>query len=264
MSVGVQWGPKWGAPRGPYWLDGNPWTSDGTSAIAIPQSATEWSSFIAGKGLSVSSPASLYRCQESAGPTIADSIGAFPLSVAGSGDSYQNVVTGWASKAIKLTDGVSGSFRSLSTSLPDISTTSCAILAFVVFPGSIPAATRALFQLGSTTIATARMNVTTGFLSAVSGANVANGATNETSAVIPVFLKVDRTGAAQVCYTATEKLVPAFSTSLTGKQFYLGNSGTAGSFGYLYACRWDGAAAEISDANVKALLQAMGWTVTWV
>jgi hypothetical protein len=61
-----------------------------------------------------------------------------------------------------------------------------------------------------------------------------------------------------------EKLSPSF-TAGAGKKFVLGSTSVAATAeaSYLYAARWDGTKAQVSDANLKALLQAMGFTIPW-
>jgi len=51
---------------------------------------------------------------------------------------------------------------------------------------------------------------------------------------------------------------------MTGQGCFVGAaSGSSAGCGYLYAARWDFADAERTDADVKALMQALGFTVTW-
>lgn len=118
--------------------------------------------------------------------------------------------------------------------------------------------------MGSTTTAAVRINPSTGFITTTSGGNAATGAVNVCDgSVWTIALKVDRTGTVQRAYTPLEKLAPTFAAGLTGKAVCLGSNGAAADVGYVYAVRLDGAEAELSDAVVKGLLEALGETVAW-
>ena len=243
------------------------WTVDATSGKGVPVDATEWATLIASEpGLSAwSAPTSLYLCQDAASP-LDDAIGAFDLTFSGSGANYQQASAGWTRTEQRLTEGASLSrWSNTSGSLPDIGTQSTLLLAYVRMPSTV-AAVRNLIQLGSGTAAL-RINMGTGFLQAISGGNSGLGATNMFSAgVVPLVLLVDRTNARVRGYSLTEKLAPSIAAagSMTGQGCFVGAaSGSSAGCGYLYAARWDFADAERTDADVKALMQALGFTVTW-
>jgi len=242
------------------------WAIDATSSKARPADATEFTAFLTANSGTLSAwsnPTSIYTCQDAATP-IDDKIGAFDLAISGLGDAYQQAITGWDTDACTLTDGTTAGWRSLSASLPDLASSSCLLIAYVRMPAAAPAGTRILALMGGVTSANVRLVGGTGVFGTVSGANAASGATNMAGAgVIPVALKVDRTGSVQRAYSLDEKLSPTFSASLTGKSVYLGSNGAAAAVGYLWAARWDGATAERSDAEIKALLQALAWAPSW-
>lgn len=97
-------------------------SKDAAAGIYCPASSTEWTNFIARKGLSVAVPDALWLYQEASG-NLADSIGSFTLTAAGTGATYQSAVTGWTRKGIAITDAATANFSSTSASLPDVSTT---------------------------------------------------------------------------------------------------------------------------------------------
>jgi hypothetical protein len=241
------------------------WSVDATSGIGVPADATEWGDLITSESLTNwSTPTSLYLGQDSGSPLL-DSISSFHLAFGGSGASYQQPVTGWSRQAATLTDNVAtAGWSNSDASLPDISTTSSLLLAYVRMPPSPPGAARQLIGLGTSNHAAIRVLNTSGFLQVVSFATGSAGAINMTGVgVVPLVLKVNQTTNQVIAYTTTAKIGPAFSASMTGKGIKLGaaanNSAAAG---YLYAARWDGVAAERSDQDVKDLLEALGWTVT--
>jgi hypothetical protein len=258
---------------GPNYVDGNyvdggytgtqrEVSRDATSGIYVPATAAEWSSFLAAKGLSsISVPTGLYLCQEESGD-LAPAIGAVPLIASGTSLAYQQAITGWSRKGAGVSvDGASGTFSSTDASLPSINTTSMTTLAIVSMP-SPPAAARTILQEGTTP---ARVDlVNTPHIRAYSATNSVIGTTDPTGAVRPVAIKHDRTNLVTTVYTDQEKLTPTFGTTTTGKRLSFGAGTNTAAVAYcLYLAYWSGASAEISDANMKALEQAMGFTIPW-
>lgn len=249
----LNFAPATSSPPGPSW------SVDATSGIAVPASAAEWTAFIASKGLSVSVPDALWLMQEASG-NAADSIGSFTLTAGGTGLAYQQAVSGWSRKAITFTDGGTGQLKSTSASLPDISTTSQ--LTLVIALVSTIGGTRNFVTQGTTKSA---LNLTNAAprVRVASSSNSTDGALDPTVGVKPFVLGTNRTAGSTTGYTDVEKLSPTFSTAVTGKTACIGaNSANGPGAAVLYACEWHAAKAELTDANVKALLQALGFTVT--
>ena len=234
------------------------WTVDATSGIAVPSSAAEWSAFIAAKGLSVGAPDALWLLQEASG-NPADSIGGFTLTPAGS-PGYQQAESGWSRKAIRLHDGASERLSTTDAGLPDIASASMTTLVFANLISV--AATRVFIDHGTTTKNRAEQN-TTPRLVAMSGSNTATGLNDPTGAVKPFVLRTNRTAGSATLFSDTEKVAPTWSSSVTGKSSVLGSSGLSGTVSFLYACQWHASNAEMTDANLKALLQAMGFVIAW-
>ncbi len=240
------------------------WSVDATSGKGVPADATEWANIISDQGLTNwTVPDSVYSCQDSASPLV-DDVGAIDLAFGGSGATYQQAITGWSRLAATLADSATAGWSNASGGLPDIGTASCLLLAFVRMPTTSPGSARQIVTLGSSGYATIRIIQTSGILQVVSNTIGGSGATNMIGAgVVPLVLKVDQTANQVIGYSPSEKLGPAFSASMTGQGVKLGASvGNCPNSGFLYAARWDGAAAERSDADIKALLEALGWTVT--
>lgn len=238
-------------------------TRDALSGKYVPATSAEWASLIALAGLTgvVSPPSALWLLQESSG-NAADSIGGFPLTASGTLMSYQQSESGWSRKGIKVTDGGTGKLESSSASLPDILTASMTtlLIANVTLSNT---STQVIMAHGTTTINRVRIT-STPRVQPVSGANTATGTVSPYAVVRPYVLRTNRTAGSCVCTTDTEKLTPTFDATVTGKRVDLGGSGLAApTVNMLYACNWHGAAAEISDANLKLLEQAMGFTITW-
>lgn len=237
------------------------WTVDATSGIAVPANTTEWASFIAAKGLSVAVPDALWLLQEASGDAADASGNGFVLAASGTGLAYQQAVTGWSRKAITFTDGGTGALKSTSASLPNISTTSqlSLVIASIVSVGG----TRNFLTHGTTT--RSGLNVTSiPRLRAASGSNTTDGTNDPTGAVRPFVLRTNRATSATVAYSDSERITPTFNSGVTGQAVCIGdNTAATASVAVLYAAEWHVTKAEMSDANLKSLLQAMGFVITW-
>lgn len=236
-------------------------SKDATSNIYVPANAAEWTTFIAAAGLSIAVPDALWLFQEASG-NPADSIGSFTLTASGTGISYQQAVTGWSRKAIKFTDAGTGALVSTSTSLPDISTTSMLTVAYCDIL-STPASARDIVTQGTTTRDALQVTTTPRF-QALSGSNASPQNGTPVGAVRPYTLRTNRSASTVLGTTDIHKAVPTFSTSITGKKITFGNLASGSPpLTCLYSFELHGVNAELSDATLKSLLQALGWTITW-
>lgn len=269
--VGVKVGARVGAAAGVS-LDqiavaaASAWSTDATSGKGVPANATEWEAALTSAGLSPATfaPSALWLLQEASG-NAADSIGSFTLTASGT-LGYQQAVAGWTRKAITSTDGVAGSLTSTSLSLPDILTTSHLVIAYVKTPAAAPGSARNLICLGATaTRVDAALTPTTGRLRARSIANQADGTTALCDDTVhPIVIRVNRTSSEVDGASNADKVSPTLDVLSAGQGVRLGTGQLqASSSGYLYAVSFHGAAAQMTDAQIKTLLQTLGWTVGW-
>jgi len=231
-------------------------TNDSTSGKGVPLTTAE---YIA-RGYAA--PMSIWGLQEASG-NPADSVGAVTLT-ATSPAGYQQAVAGWTRKAITFAANSNDLFNNSAPALPDTSTTSQLILAYIAVT-SAPAGDAELVLGGgnNTRIVINSSNVMK--VSVDTGATItATGATPVGVVVRPYVLKINVTGSAIVGYNDLDKVVPAFSASASGtKVFFAAGIENAPASALLYAAMWKGAAAEMSDATVKALLTDLGWLPVW-
>lgn len=238
------------------------WAIDATSGIAVPASATEWSAFIAAKGLSISVPSSLWLMQESSG-NLSDSIGSLTLTANGT-PLYQQSVTGWTRKGVGFNEGVAQRFAAASGVGPSPATTSqtwlwlCAIT-------STPSATRMIATVSTAATSFDARYLSTGHVRAQIAGTNADGTGAPTGAgVMPFALKYNRTGSESKVFTGQEKLAPIYSASVGDGFKGVGGGTTNAITGQcVYGAMWSGTAGEISDADLKALLVAMGESIPW-
>lgn len=233
-------------------------TRDATSGIYCPASAAEWSALMTAAGLATGNPGFLWLMQDASG-NMTDQIGSVPLAPANA-PSYQQTVAGWSRLAGMTTDGVNQVWSSTSALLPDLSATSALLLAYVGFPVA-PGAVRGVLGTGlATSVDVRHTGVSPRILS---GANTGNGAATIGSPVRPWVARNNFTGSTTTLLTDQEKVVAAYGTP-AGKQVRIGaTAAIAAGAQYLYAAMFIGAAAELSDAQVKTLLSTLGWSIPW-
>jgi len=273
--VGLRAGPKAGPAAGPGADEiGSSGTDpmagvtrDATSSIYCPATLAEWATTRSAAGVPAGAALAIWGFQESATPVADASGNGITLTVSGS-PTFQAVVSGWTRLAITYADAATGSILSGNAALPDISTTSFLVIGYIKFPAAAPAAARNLLEVG-----TAGANrgaaeaLNTSVARAISAGNTANGASNPfTGAVRPVVVRVNRTASTFAAMTDQDKMAPTFGAAMTGKAVNFnavaaGNTSIAG--GELYGAAFSGAAAELTDAQVKAVLQTLGWSIAW-
>lgn len=234
---------------------------DATSGWYFPSSTTQWNNFRTFKGLNMASPQHLRLCQESSG-NLADSIGGVTWTATGT-PTYSQAITGQTRVGVSCSgDGVADRFAAAAGVGPNPSTTSILTLAFIRFPAT-PAATRSLlgYNLTSTTNSTRVQHlITTGLMRLQTVSVNADSAGSVSSETHAVALRLDRTNDRTLAYNNDEKVAPTHSDSVNDGAKGFGNGSLARMF---YVVEWTGANAEGSDADLKALIQAMGPTIAW-
>lgn len=235
---------------------------DATSNIYVPADAGQWTQFRTAAGLAMANPDSLWLCQEAAG-NLADSIGALPLTAVGA-PVYQQAVAGWTRKGVAASaDGVADRFHLATGVGPSPATTSQLWLALMLMPATPVGATR--FHMGlnvaSGTNSVRHGHLVTSGLPRVQVSGVtADGANSISTEFHACAIKYDRTNNVANAYTLDEKIVGTYSAAINDGAKGFCNASLAK---VVYACMWSGANAEVSDANLKALLQAMGFAPAW-
>jgi hypothetical protein len=245
-------------------------SKDATSNIFCPATLTEWNTVLSFNNILSGPPSALHLLQEVAG-SPADTIGTFTLTPFGT-ITYSNAVSGWSRKSINLSDGVSGGLKNTAVGLPDISTNSCMMLMYMTVPPDVPT-NRTLCQLGpnfGSRFGANVLSISVGHkrINCVLDPTNAAGADDTTTNVRPVILKINRTGGNATLYTNAEKLVPTFAGNVvTGKNIQFGGDNVNSDFppicSCLYWCTFFNGAAEMTDAQIRSLLQSLGWTVAW-
>lgn len=234
--------------------------SDGPGgAIFAPASAADYTL------LGVTAPNNLFLCQEASG-NLADSIGSLTLTANGTPTYAQAMPTGWTRKGVGFTEGANQRFITAIATGPDPSATSVMYMAYAVCDNGSPAATRNILTCGTT------LAIEHNSLDRLLGDNVTTTATDSTTLpgadalVHPMVLVHDRTNSTFTMYTDEAKTVGTYNATAVDGNKGLGGAGaitTAFHGKVCYFAIWSGASAELSSAQVKSRLQALGWTIPW-
>jgi hypothetical protein len=237
------------------------WEVDATSKIGVPATAQQWRDLMTAAGLQPIAPTNLWLVQETSG-ALADTIGTIPL-VPVNNVSYANTVPGWSRRALGTidADGDQG-FRSNGTG--NLDGTSYALLLYASVP-TLPAVPRSLAGVGAAQDHRYAAVGATMFSARGSVGSPGVGVAPPGSDVHPLLIEVNMSANPQFAiYTDKEKITaPYMAPQGLGNLVMIGAAG----FGspnarYLYAAMWKGTAAQFSDADAKALLTRLGWTVT--
>ncbi|MGN6103741.1 MAG: hypothetical protein ACTHU0_01430 [Kofleriaceae bacterium] len=247
-----------GSARGTWQAGGVPWATDPTSGKGVPASSVEWLALLSSAGIASAAPSSLWLCQEAAGG-LTDSIGSVALSVAGAGHLYQQPVAGWSRLAVRTTDGTANQRWVNTATAPNPGLRSVLLLAYIDLPAAAPASTRDLMAVSAT--GDVRL-LATRQVRAIQGSTV--DTTSAHAGVQLIALKINRAAGESKLYTPSEKLVLTYASPVSAMLLALGGqTATAAAAGYLYAAQFADAGAELTDPQVKAIYQALGYAPPW-
>ncbi|HEU5118705.1 MAG TPA: hypothetical protein VFT74_19075 [Isosphaeraceae bacterium] len=109
------------------------------------------------------------------------------------------------------------------------------------------------------------LHLSNGLLRMQAGGTNNDSANTYTSGVHILVLRFDRANSSAVFYTELEALPGTYNAGASDGSKGFGSTGaSADAATYLYGAMWSGTAAEsFSDANVRSLLQGLGWSVSW-
>jgi len=237
------------------------WNVDPTSMKGLPESAVKWDELDQAYHLTTSAPDHLWSMQEASGGLI-DTIGVATLSPINS-PTYDNPIVGWSRHGVGTTSTpVNQGF--LNTSIGNLDGTSHTLLLYVaVVAPSVDS--RSVAGIGAS-LDHHYIEVTSmpTFDATGEGITPAKGTLNPGTAVHPLVFEIDATHTTYALYTDQEVLSPAWrAEGAMGSLVMVGNASIgSASLRYVYGTMWSGPHAEMSAAQVKAMLQALGWQVS--
>ncbi len=252
LRIGLSIGPEGGDPMAGV-------SQDATRGVYVPATDAEWTIAMAAAGISSGNPMAAWLMQAAADPTP-DEIADADLTTTGS-VAFQQTVTGWDRDAVEIGDvgGFNAIINNTDADLPDVSATSALVLAYIQITGA-PAADRGVLCCGDM-----RATVTSTLLPKIgNGTNTGTGGSSVTDAVRPWVLQQNRTASTSELFTDLEKVSATFAESGATKRVFFGGAfDPAPGMKMLYGALFKGAAAELTDAQIRTLLETLGWTVSW-
>lgn len=239
------------------------WATDATSGIGVMASSSDWTAFETAHQLTAfGTPADGYLFQQASG-TIGDVLaGAKTLSIAGA-PTYSKAIAGWTRKAVGGSGAAQGQSAS-NAAMANINASSWLVEAYIRHDAST-GGNRPILSLGGSAVSELETAGSTGAARLRNGANSINGTAAITgSTVHPVIVLYDRANSRNCIFTDVEKICATF-TSAAGTSLINQFSTTADTTfsDFLWEARWEGSAAERSDAEIKHLLNAEGWAPSW-
>lgn len=240
-------------------------TRDATALKYCPATATEWTTTMSTAGITSGNPSFLWLMQDAASPESEVFGTGATLATSGAAGTFASTQAGWSRKGWKQPgDGVSARLLSTSTALPNPTSTSALMLAYIAILATPAAQRQALFAIGGTATTGARVEIsTTSSIVGIDCSNSVSGTANMGTTVHPVVIKYDHTHSVCTIYTDQEHVSPTYAAG-SGQALTIGYvNATSPAMWCGYITLFTGAAAELSDAQVKTLLQTLGWTVGW-
>lgn len=243
-------------------------TPDATSGKYFPVTADEWTA----RG--IRAPTQVWSFSESDGLVMANSVGHIPLSKT-SGEyariTHAQTVTGQTRKAMKFLDTYANQqVHSADTRLPDLATTSCAMLTRMYVTSATPAGggfapyQTWVFGFGPAQSLSVHVSAT-GVYGVSVGDSQFDGAATKLNADVPALLVYDVTGSRIILYTPDEKITCTYAAQ-SGKGVHVGSHNATIPAPTMYvseAALWEGTDAEFTDAEARQMLQYLGYTVAW-
>jgi hypothetical protein len=232
-------------------------TQDASSLRYVPASTAEWQTLLSGTGLNA--PSSIWLCQEASG-SLADSGSAGRTITVSGTPAYRAAATGWSRTGIKPADASATDYGT--ATIPDVATTSFLLLQMFSL-NTVAPALRGFNRIGSGLASSHFPFLTAGNkIVTIADANSAGGQVTQAGTFI-IITKLDRSRLEFAAYTQNEKLAPTWSAPAANTTLTLfGNASGALDATMVYAALWTGTDAEMSDAQVQALLDSLEGNMT--
>lgn len=223
-----------------------------SSGFYFPANAAEWTALMAFAGLATGIPTSTWNMQEASG-NLADSIGTVTLTQSGTGHLYQQSFPGFGRKGVMTIEAMANQKWINSTTAPNASTTSTLWLVWAGLPAGAPAAVRDLVSNQAT------LDLRYSAAQKIVGVNGATSTSTITyNAHHIIMVKHDITNSTFVVYTDFEKLVGTYAAVASAPNYIVGGqTAPPGAVWYPYGALFSGTAAELTDAQVKTLMQTI-------
>lgn len=231
---------------------------DATSGKRVPANAYQFS-------LGGYTVAHIFPCQEASG-NLVDVISGLTLT-ANATPLYQQAVPGWTRTASAFNQTASQRFAAGAGTGPNPATTDVFWCSLEI-ADTLPSGVRGMLAVGANCVVN-YVNATGALRLSVAGVTVDDTTTRPdlSNAVFPLGLQQDATNSRTGMFTDAAKTAGTHAAATDGTKGIGGNAvgsaSTPALSGSLYIFVMTGANARMSDAQVKALYEWLGFTVPW-
>lgn len=265
--MSVVHGPQYGPLRGPRYGAETIWSPSGPPPVApfdgpnswyVPATAGDWTA------LGITAPGSYWGFQEAAGSIVDLGAGGLDLAAVGT-VGYQAAVAGWSRFAATVAAGGNG-FGRVVTEAPNAATTSVLWLGYLDLTGG-SGTSRCIItgsdSAGATELSARHSAANLQQIKCLTNSN--NGVVDlQAGGAHAIALLYDRTNARTAVYSEFEKVTGVYGAGVVdGNKGFRGGVVAAPAMSILWGAVWTGANAELTDAQVKTLLQALNITIPW-
>jgi len=232
-------------------------TRDATNLKYYPANDTEWTALMAAAGLATGNPGNVWTLQGAGNAADTGTPGGCTLT--NTFDNPQSAVTGATRLGYKSPDNGVAKKLVGTTGAPNPRTTSTLLLAYIDF-NATPSGARDLMGVQTGAI----INYTNGGkLRIVAGASTDSVSTYNTTQHF-IAMRCNITASTITLFTGLEVLVGTFVLPSNGSAIWFGgHTGNCSNACHAYGAEFNGTAAELTNAQVKTLLQTLGETVVW-
>lgn len=244
-----------------YTVPGSP--SDLLSGMGVPLTQAEVNTFLAEANMGAKTVAHSWGFQDASG-NISATVGTL-LTAAGTLE-YQQAVSGWTRTATRFTDNTTDAASHAGGTGINPSTTSCLYLFYIDVITDVGALRNMVQGGGAVTGSELSYRRSAARLNAVKvmSASVAGTADPQDGGVRPCVLRYNRTAGTADIFNDQEKVVGTYNSGVTdGVKGVGAGIVNSGGLDVLWGLAFSGASAEWTDIEVRAFLQALGWSVAW-
>lgn len=238
--------------------------TDATSGKGVPLTQEEWDLVFAAAGITSRTLSHSWDLGAPASGNITATVG-LDLTAVGTIE-YQQDVTGWTHKALQFTETNMERVHLDAGDAPDPSAVSSLWFAYIDFTANPGGNGRKYINISTNATQAHLAGTTTPRIRVeCAGVNSVGTADQVTGGVRPVFFLFDRTNEAVKAYTDQEIITGTYSASVGDGEKGFGGTTTAAppAFQILIGAAWAGANAEWSDADVHAVMVALGFDPDW-
>jgi len=224
---------------------------DSGSLRYVPASSTEWTELLTGTGLA--NPSSFWLCNESSGNLTDSGSGGRTITLSGA-FTYGATATGWTRTGIK---GIDMGATYGTVTIPNVNANSALLLQMFSINTVPLGGSHVLCDMETASTTTTYFTVDGKLISRI-GASLITGERTQAGTLV-VITKLDRSRSEFATYTQNEKLTPTWAAPGSDTtMLVLGDGATYGTDATLvYSAFWTGTDAEMSDAQVQTLLDAL-------